>query len=96
MPAEPDRVREVLEAEGFAPLPRRLDEERPQQPRPTVQAVADVGLFSWLRAPSPLAVATVLVRRRLGSSPDTKIDPSRWVAGSKMIPPIMPCDVPRA
>ena len=28
-------VREVLSAEGFAPLPRRLDEERVPQPRPT-------------------------------------------------------------
>ena len=33
-------MREVLKAEGFPPLPRRLDEERPQQPRPTVEPVA--------------------------------------------------------
>ena len=39
-------MREVLRAEGFAPLPRRLDEERPQQPRPTVEPVADVREFS--------------------------------------------------
>ena len=38
-------VREVLKAEGFAPLPRRLDEERPNQPRPTVEPVADVREF---------------------------------------------------
>ena len=42
----PTGVREVLKAEGFAPLPRRLDEERPQQPRPTVEPVADVREFS--------------------------------------------------
>jgi len=42
----PTAVREVLKAEGFAPLPRRLDEERPQSPRPTIEAVADVRAFS--------------------------------------------------
>ena len=41
-PLSPTAVREVLKAEGFAPLPRRRDEERPQQPRPTVEPVADV------------------------------------------------------
>jgi len=38
-------VREVLAAEGFAPLPRRLDEERPVRIGPEVQAVANVGDF---------------------------------------------------
>jgi hypothetical protein len=42
----PTAVRELLKAEGFAPLPRRLDEERPQQPAPTREAVADVRTFS--------------------------------------------------
>lgn len=42
----PTAVREVLKAEGFAPLPRRLDEERPAQPRPMIEAVADVRAFS--------------------------------------------------
>ena len=32
LPLSPTAVREVLRAEGFAPLPRRLDEERPAQP----------------------------------------------------------------
>ena len=41
----PTAVREVLKEEGFAPLPRRLDEERPERPRPTVEAVADVRAF---------------------------------------------------
>lgn len=45
-PLSPTAVREVLKAEGFAPLPRRLDEERPDYPRPTVEAVADVREFS--------------------------------------------------
>src|SRR5215831_2247516 len=38
-------VREVLAAEGFAPLPRRLDEERPARIGPQVQAVANVNDF---------------------------------------------------
>jgi hypothetical protein len=38
-------VREVLRAEGFAPLPRRLDEERLPHLRPTAEAVADVRAF---------------------------------------------------
>jgi hypothetical protein len=42
----PTGVREVLKAEGFAPLPRRLDEERPDRPRPTVEPVADVRQLS--------------------------------------------------
>ena len=39
-------VREVLRDEGFARLPRRLDEERPSVPRPTVEPVADVRRFN--------------------------------------------------
>ncbi len=39
-------VREVLREEGFARLPRRLDDERPCALRPTVEAVADVRAFT--------------------------------------------------
>jgi len=42
----PTAVREVLKAEGFAPLPRRLDDERPDRPCPSVEAVADVRRLS--------------------------------------------------
>jgi len=42
----PTAVRELLRAEGFAPLPRRLDDERPENVRPTVEPVADVRSFS--------------------------------------------------
>ncbi len=45
-PLSPTAVREVLKAEGFAPLPRRLDEERPAAPRPTAEPIADVRAFS--------------------------------------------------
>jgi len=37
----PAAVAEILGAEGFARLPRRLDEERPESPRPTIAEVAD-------------------------------------------------------
>lgn len=46
LPLSPTAVREVLKAEGFAPLPRRLDEERPDRPRPTIEPIADVRSFS--------------------------------------------------
>lgn len=42
----PTAVREVLKEEGFAALPRRLDEEIPAGPRPTKEATADVRGFS--------------------------------------------------
>jgi hypothetical protein len=39
-------VREILAAQGFAPLPRRLDGERPIGVGPTREAVADVRSFA--------------------------------------------------
>ena len=45
-PLSPTAVREVLKAEGFAPLPRRRDEERPAWISPSVEATADVRDFS--------------------------------------------------
>src|SRR5215813_15547543 len=44
-PLSATAVREVLAAEGFAPLPRRLDEERPAHIGPQLQAVANVNDF---------------------------------------------------
>lgn len=46
MALSPTAVREVLRAEGFAPLPRRLDEERPARVGPTVEPVADARTFA--------------------------------------------------
>jgi len=46
MALSPTAVRELLRAEGFASLPRRLDEERPARPGPTVEPVADVRAFA--------------------------------------------------
>jgi len=45
-PLSATAVREVLAAEGFAPLPRRRDEERPFRVAPTVEAVANVNDFA--------------------------------------------------
>jgi transposase len=45
IPLSATAVREVLAAEGFAPLPRRLDEERQARIGPNVEAVANVGDF---------------------------------------------------
>jgi hypothetical protein len=39
-------IQEVLREAGFARLPRRADDERPDRPRPTADAVADVRSFS--------------------------------------------------
>jgi hypothetical protein len=44
-PLSATAVREVLAEEGFAPLPRRLDEERPVHVGPNAEAVADVRDF---------------------------------------------------
>ena len=45
-PLSATAVREILAEEGFAPLPRRLDEERPVRVGPSVEAVADVRSFA--------------------------------------------------
>jgi hypothetical protein len=87
-PLSPTAVREVLKREGFAPLPRRLDEERPERPRPTIEAVADARAFSL----EPRGFDTIcgglflfipdLVRLNLdGMADDAKLP------GSQMIPP---------
>jgi hypothetical protein len=44
-PLSATAVREVLVTEGFAPLPRRRDEERPYRVAPTVEAVANIKDF---------------------------------------------------
>ena len=41
----PTAVRQILKEEGFAALPRRLDEERPAYPRATIEPIADVRTF---------------------------------------------------
>jgi hypothetical protein len=42
----PAAARDILREEGFAPLPRRLDDERPEGLGPAVQPIADARKFS--------------------------------------------------
>jgi transposase len=48
LPLSPTAVGEVLKEMGFAPLPRRLDHERPDYPRPSVEPIADARKFEWV------------------------------------------------
>jgi hypothetical protein len=73
LPLSPTAVREVLRAEGFAALPRRLDEERPAQLGPTVEpgtqfATRLGGLFLFLPDLVRLAVETLAVAAKLPGS----------------------------
>lgn len=87
IPLSATAVREVLKAEGFGPLPRRLDEERPDYPRPTIEAVADVRAFSveprafTTRCGGLFLFIPDLVRLNIASLAKTARLP-----GSKMIP----------
>src|SRR5271157_4881331 len=86
-PLSPTGVREVLKAEGFAPLPRRLDEERPQQPRPTVEPVANVRLFSLApRTFTTRCGGLFLFVADLVRLQTQKLTPAAGLPGSKMIP----------
>ncbi|MGA2632562.1 MAG: hypothetical protein ABSG54_20390 [Terriglobia bacterium] len=86
-PLSPTAVREVLKEEGFAPLPRRLDEERPHYPRPTIEPVADVGEFSLAsrtlttRCGGLFLFVPDLVRLRSG-----RLAAAARLPGSRMIP----------
>src|SRR5437773_9822461 len=86
-PLSASAVREVLKAEGFAPLPRRLDEERPQQPRPTVEPVANVRLFSLApRTFTTRCGGLFLFVADLVRLQTQKLTQAAGLPGSKMIP----------
>lgn len=83
----PTAVREVLKAEGFGPLPRRLDEERPERSRPTIEAVADTRQLSL----APRSFETVcgglfLFVPGLVALDLERIARAAGLPGSKMIP----------
>lgn len=88
-PLSPTAVREVLREEGFAALPRRRDNERPQVARPTVESVADVRSFSlasrkfFTRCGGLFLFLPDLAALRL----DALAEAAR-LPGSKMIPPV--------
>jgi len=83
----PTAVREILRQEGFAPLPRRRDDERLQEPRPTVEPVADARMFSMAERGFTTACGGLflfipdLVRLGIGELAETARLP-----GSKLIP----------
>jgi transposase len=87
MPLSATAVREVLRELGFAPLPRRLDEERPEGPRPSVEAVADARAFALARRRFPTRCGGLflfladLVRLELA-----QVAEAARLPGSKMIP----------
>jgi hypothetical protein len=87
LPLSPTGVREVLRAEGFAPLPRRLDEERPQQPRASIEAVADVRSFSLAprRFFTRCGGLFLFLPDLVGLPPEQLAEAAR-LPGSKMIP----------
>jgi hypothetical protein len=87
LPLSPTAVREVLKAEGFAALPRRLDEERPARPHPTVEPVADARAFSLAprrfqtRCGGLFLFVPELIRLHV-----TELAQAARLPGSKMIP----------
>jgi hypothetical protein len=87
-PLSPTAVREVLKAEGFAPLPRRADDERPDYPRPTVEAVADVRQFQLQPQRFTTACGGLFLfvpdLLRLGLDP---LAQKAGLPGSRLIPP---------
>ena len=87
LPLSPTAVREVLKDEGFAPLPRRRDEERPARPRATVEPVADVRAFTLAPRRFPTRCGGLflfvpeLIRLHL-----SELAQAARLPGSKMIP----------
>jgi len=87
LPLSPTAVREVLKAEGFAALPRRLDEERPARPHATVEPVADARAFSLAprrfqtRCGGLFLFVPELIRLHL-----TELAQAARLPGSQMIP----------
>jgi transposase len=86
-PLSPTAVREVLKEEGFAALPRRLDSERPDRPRPTTEPIADVRSLSLAprtfttRCGGLFLFVPDLVRLKLD-----QLTQGAQMPGSKMIP----------
>jgi hypothetical protein len=84
----PTAVGEILKEEGFAPLLRRTWKERPEHPRPVVEATADVRAFSLPANEFTTACGGLflfvpdLVRLNFGD-----LAKEAGLPGSKMIPP---------
>jgi Transposase DDE domain len=87
-PLSPVAVAQILKDEGFARLPRRADDERPPESRPTTADVADVRQLDL----SPQSFRTkfgglFLFLPMLASIPLDRILRESGFPGSEMIPP---------
>ena len=73
-------VREVLAQQGFAPLPRRRDEERPVRVRPDAEAVANVHDFAL----APREFTTRVGGLFLFVHDLVRLDSDAWALGAKL------------
>ena len=86
-PLRPTAVREVLKAEGFTPLPRRRDAERPDAPRPPAEPIADVRAFSLASRAFPTRVGGLfLFLPDLVRLDAARLAPAARLPGSRMLP----------
>lgn len=86
-PLSPTAIGEVLKAEGFAPLPRRRDDERPARPRATIEAVADVRAFALApRRFTTQCGGLLLFLPDLARLHGERLATAAHLPGSKMIP----------
>jgi hypothetical protein len=83
----PTAVRALLREEGFAPLPRRLDEERSVGPQPEIQAVADARAFSLAphKFTTPCGGLFLFIPYMVSLRLD-EVSKAGGLPGSKMIP----------
>ena len=86
-PLSATAVREVLRELGFAALPRRRDDERPERPRPSVEPVADARALALARRGFPTRCGGLFLflpdLLRLGLD---QVATAVRLPGSKMIP----------
>jgi transposase len=86
-PLSATAVREVLRELGFAALPRRRDDERPELPRPSVEPVADARALALARRSFPTRCGGLFLflpdLLRLGLD---RLATAVRLPGSKMIP----------
>ena len=87
-PLSATAVREVLVAEGFAPLPRRRDDERPFRVAPTIEAVANVKDFVLIEREftTKMGGLFLFVPDLVKFDGDGKLANAAKLPGSSMIP----------
>src|SRR4029079_19601782 len=74
-PLSPAAIAAILKEEGFAKLPRRRDDERPDGPRPVTADVDDVRQLRSEGEPlSPAAIAAILKEEGFAKLPRRRDD----------------------